>query len=108
MGQTVSAAIAAVDNDADKKKQAQDALNALVTVAKDKEILHYQSVVSNALDARLLPIHHVVTKMQRTYCGVSKDPSGLKASIGSAVKNFVKGEIVCEVVLHFRRWILYA
>ena len=94
MGQTISAAIKAVENNNDKKQEAQDALNALVTVAKDKEILHYQSVVSNAMDARLLPIHHVVTKMQRTYCGVSKDPAGLKSSIGNAVKNFVKGEIV--------------
>ncbi|KAH0559935.1 hypothetical protein GP486_003541 [Trichoglossum hirsutum] len=46
------------------------------------------------MDTKLLPIHHVVTKMQRIHCGVSKDPSGLKKNIGDAVKDFVKGEIV--------------
>lgn len=101
MGQTVSAILKSVDDQDEKKKQAEDALNALVTVANDKQIIHYQSVVSNAMDAKLLPIHHVVTKMQRINCGVSKDPSGLKKSIGDAVKNFVKGEIVRLKSLHF-------
>jgi hypothetical protein len=94
MGQSVSAIIKSVDGQDEKKKEAQDALNALMTVAKDKEVIHYQKVITDALDAKLLPIHRVVTRMQKVYCGVSKDPSGLKSSIGDAVKNFVKGEIV--------------
>ncbi|KAN0072623.1 hypothetical protein V8E54_009552 [Elaphomyces granulatus] len=97
MGQEISVvidAVDAIDHQEEKKKQAQDALNALVTVAKDKAIIHYQTVISNARDAKLLPIHHVVTTMQQTYCGISKNPAGLKQSIGNAVKNFVKGEIV--------------
>ena len=49
------------------------------------------------MDAKLLPIHHVVTKMQRINCGVSKDASGLEKNVGDGVKNVVKGEIVRTV-----------
>lgn len=97
MGQSVSAIVKGLDGQDEKKKEAQDALNAMVTIAKDKQMIHSQSVFSNAIDAKLLPIHYVVTKIQQINCGVSKNTDGLKTSIADSVKNFVKGEIVCTL-----------
>lgn len=97
MGQSVSGVIQAVDNQDEKKKAAQDALNAMATIAKDKQVIHYQSVISDAMDAKRLPIRHVITNFTRMHCGVSKDAAGLKANVGEALKNFAKGEMVCTL-----------
>ncbi|ORY17164.1 hypothetical protein BCR34DRAFT_449133, partial [Clohesyomyces aquaticus] len=82
----------------EKKKEAQDALNALVVMAEDKAHIHYQSVINDALDAKLVPVHKVITKMQQINCGVSKDATGLKQNIEGSIKNFVKGQIVDGLV----------
>ena len=95
MGQAISSLINGLDNQEEKKKEAEDALNSLMTMAEDKATIHYANVINDALDAKLLPVHKVITKMQQINCGVSKSSDGLKTNIESSIKNFVKGEIVC-------------
>ena len=96
MGNTIGKVLADVDNQPENKKEAQDALNSLQVMGKDKATIHYQSVVSDAMDAKLLPVHKVITKMQMIQCGVSKNPDTLKQNIKSSISNFVKGEIVYQ------------
>jgi hypothetical protein len=98
MGNAISSIFNSVDNQEEKKKEANDALNALMVMAEDKARLHYESVVNNALDAKLVPVHKVITKIKSINCGVSKNADGLKKNLGDTIGNFVHGQIVS------RRW----
>jgi hypothetical protein len=99
MGNAISSIFNSVDNQDEKKKEANDALNALMVMAEDKARLHYESVVNNALDAKLVPVHKVITKIKSINCGVSKDAEGLKKNLGDTIGKFVHGQVVS------RRWV---
>jgi hypothetical protein len=94
MGNAISSIFKSVDNQDEKKKEANDALNALMVMAEDKARLHYESVINNALDAKLVPVHKVITRIKSINCGVSKNTEGLKKNLGDTIGNFVHGQVV--------------
>jgi hypothetical protein len=97
MGNSVSSVIKSVDSQEEKEKEANDALNVLMCMAEDKEKLHYASIVNNALDAKVVPVHKVITKVKSINCGVSKDTEALKKSLGAIIGNAVHGQIVSSM-----------
>nr|POF19956.1 hypothetical protein CFP56_52205 [Quercus suber] len=100
MGQAISSILESFDNQEEKKKEANDALNALMTMAEDKAKLHYQEVISSALDAKKVPVRKVIVRLSNIHCGVSKNADGLKDTLSGTIRNFVKGEIASPLLVH--------
>lgn len=96
MGQAVSELIKAIDGDKqeEKRRQAEDALNALKLLAEAKAHEHYSHVISDAEDAKLLPVSQVTNKVTEMYCGFSQHTDQLESSIKDSLSSFVKGDIV--------------
>ncbi|KAJ7020834.1 hypothetical protein C8F04DRAFT_1274446 [Mycena alexandri] len=78
---------------ADMKAQAQDQLNALLTMA-DLKYQNFIATVQNIDDHTLIPIDKIIIKDHTVSAGVTSDSSNLKNAISGAVKDFAKGDVL--------------
>jgi hypothetical protein len=96
MGAAISKFIESVENQEEKKKTANDALNSLKNLCDVKAKAFLDEIVSDTASAgaKLLPVDKVTAKDYQTYCNFSKDAEKTSAEINSVIGSFVKGEIV--------------
>jgi|SRR5690242_15901398 len=96
MGAAISKFIEGIENQDEKKKTANDALNALKLLCDVKAKAFFDEIVSDTASAgaKLLPVDKVTAKDHQTYCNFSKDAQKTGDEINNAIGSFVKGEIV--------------
>ncbi|KAJ0382486.1 hypothetical protein COL922a_012483 [Colletotrichum nupharicola] len=99
MGAAISKFIESVENQDEKKKTANDALNSLKNLCDVKAHSFYEEIVSDTASAgsKLLPVDKVTAKDFQTYCNFSKDAEKTGEEINNAIGNFVKGEIMKDL-----------
>ncbi|KAL1842721.1 hypothetical protein VTJ49DRAFT_4359 [Mycothermus thermophilus] len=96
IGAAISSFIDTVDQQDEKKKTANDALNSLMDLCDVKSKAFFDEIVSKTASegARLLPIDKVTAKDYQTYCNFSKGAESTAQEINNAIGSFVKGEIL--------------
>jgi hypothetical protein len=102
MGVAVSKFIEEVEGQDEKKKTANDALNALKVLCDVKAKAFFDEIVSDTASAgaKLLPVNKVTAKDHSTYCNFKKDAESTSNEINSAIGSFIKGEVVSIVCFH--------
>ncbi|KAK1675925.1 hypothetical protein BDP55DRAFT_768136 [Colletotrichum godetiae] len=96
MGAAISTFVASLDNQEEKKKTANDALNSLKALCDTKGNAFYSSIVSDTASAgaKLLPVDKITASDFQTYCNFSKGAEKTGDEINAAIGSFVKGEIM--------------
>lgn len=96
MGAAISTFIEGVENQDEKKKMANDALNALKLLCDVKAKAFFDEIVSDTASAgaKLLPVDTVTAKDHQTYCNFSRDAQKTGDEVNNAIGYYVKGEIV--------------
>ncbi|KAL9045509.1 MAG: hypothetical protein Q9214_001457 [Letrouitia sp. 1 TL-2023] len=83
MGQSVSALVESIENNAQKEKLANDALNSLVELA----------VRNPTFNAQLIPIDKILDKDTIIQCNISNTPSDIGNAIADTFSSFASGDI---------------
>ncbi|KAI8623251.1 hypothetical protein F5Y19DRAFT_459071 [Xylariaceae sp. FL1651] len=93
MGQQVSALIDAFDNDAEKEKLANDALNSLVELAK-LQIAAFELAISNPnFDAKKIPIDQIISSDSIIQAKISNTPADIGKVINDTFSAFAEGHV---------------
>lgn len=96
MGQSVSSVIRAVPGVPchEKRREAEDVLNAMVAVAEDKARIHQKKVANCPIDGSVLPVEKVLGKLYMIHCGIEKDAKRVKEVMRECLGERVKGDVV--------------
>ncbi|TFY66384.1 hypothetical protein EVG20_g4706 [Dentipellis fragilis] len=93
MGQSISEIVSGLEGKDQQEKEANDALNALMQVATDRQTLFYEHISSPAFDPGLVPMHKVIYKYQNIQCSVGQNPDGITKEITDTMGNFIDGDV---------------
>jgi DNA anti-recombination protein RmuC len=75
------------------KAQAQDQLQALLTMATVKQNI-FLKTLKDSTDNTLIPVDKILEQGHSVQAGVSSDASNLKNAITGAINDFAKGDIL--------------
>jgi hypothetical protein len=93
MGQQISALVETVQNDPQKEKLANDALNSLVELAK-LQIIAFELAISNPnFDAKKIPIDQIISSDSIIQANISNTPADIGNVINGTFSAFAEGHV---------------
>ncbi|GFF56708.1 hypothetical protein IFM46972_10585 [Aspergillus udagawae] len=93
MGQMVSSVIDSIQNDAEKQRLANDALNQMEELGNQQVESFMLAVTNRAVDAKLIPVGQIMHQESIVRCGISNTPDDIGKEITDAFGSFVKGDL---------------
>ncbi|EGO00527.1 hypothetical protein SERLA73DRAFT_133450 [Serpula lacrymans var. lacrymans S7.3] len=115
MGQALAVvkAVQSFDDKSEGEKEANDALNCLVTLAQNRLDRFYRRITSPQYDPKTIPISKVLYRYQFFRCGVDKNTASVKEAITcmfylsslykrlanlieASLGDFATGDVVCN------------
>ncbi|KAJ5319834.1 hypothetical protein N7508_000117 [Penicillium antarcticum] len=93
MGQMVSSVIDSIQNDAEKQKLANDALNQMEELGNQQVESFLLAVTNRAVDANLIPVGQIMHQESIVRCGISTKPDDIGKEITDTFGSFVKGDL---------------
>ncbi|KLO12265.1 hypothetical protein SCHPADRAFT_929347 [Schizopora paradoxa] len=90
MGSTLSS-IVGTQSQSENQKEAQDALNSLVLIARNRQDMFYDHITSPNFDPKTIPINKILHKQQYFRCGVARGASVVD-DIKDSLSAFVNGD----------------
>ncbi|KAI0838654.1 hypothetical protein F5Y06DRAFT_296269 [Hypoxylon sp. FL0890] len=93
MGQTVSSLIENLQQDAEKEKKANDALNALVEMAKLQQERFSMTVQNNIGNQKLIPVDVIIAQDGILQATMSSEVTGVGEIISNSFSAFASGDV---------------
>ncbi|KAL8664823.1 MAG: hypothetical protein Q9202_002685 [Teloschistes flavicans] len=90
MGQSISSLVEDLQQNAEKEKLANDAMNSLIELAK-MQVEAFELAIS---DTVMIPIDKILEKDHLIQCNISNDPSKVGDMIGDIFSSFISGDIL--------------
>ncbi|OTA70221.1 hypothetical protein K449DRAFT_320464, partial [Hypoxylon sp. EC38] len=98
MGQTVSSLIENLQQDSEKEKKANDALNALVEMAKLQQERFSLTVQNNIGNQKLIPVDVIISQESILQATTSSQVTGVSDIISTLFSAFASGDVAKGVV----------
>lgn len=93
MGQSVSSTIDALENNAQKEKLANDAMNSLIELAK-MQVREFELAVRSTSDKQMVPVDKILGSDKIIQCNISSEPSKVEDMISNTFTSFITGDVL--------------
>lgn len=93
MGASISSVVDSIENNVEKEKLANDAMNSLVELAK-MQVQAFELAVRSQSDTQTIPIDKILEKDNIIQCNVSNNPADIASMIQDTFSSFITGDIL--------------